>query len=649
MRRLQALLGKELRQHALAGAGLGACLAAASLIMLMGAWMNDETVSLMVAHAGFLFFVTLAALVLANRLVVTEYYGRTQLFVEALPLARWEMVAVKYVLGLALLLLAAALSLGVTALLAATREAIDARFLGIVGARTGSYVFFIWSFFFGMGLIGRFRVPIYLALLIVLFFVDDMTAFQVEHFGPLAVLDNHTLPFEREVMPVRAVLETLAWGAGWTILAFALALIYEGSVAEALARRMSQREKSLIAILFVAAMLAFFWADERRDKEPYAFELDEVARSETSPIEILYLLPELRDDAEALLGRLETDLESLSALLGWQTLPGVHVSYGPSLDAGLYDEADLWENEGILVRVNFRSGDGWDPRDFSAHVVGLVLDEVTRGRAGFEPKAWLRDAFALWWSVRGPESDAALASPDLELACRSGFAPVLRALWATREEPLDEEQVVAWRRTRERLGEDLAEAVAVTGLLVLEQRQGRDAVESLAREVFGRQPPRDARELLYEWRNPMPTVFRRATGIDWLDLVASWSAELQRLRDEASCRAALAEIPEPEVELRVEPAEGTARDVVYSFRFASPPPPGTLVTMLHDRLSAFDYEIERRDLRRVEKLWPAGETEASWRLPGLYSQGSRAFLALEIESTTLRCPIRLYAERWEIP
>ncbi len=653
MRGLKALLGKELGQHALVGIGLAVCLAGAYALLLSAALLSGETVSLMEAHGGFLLFITLAGLVLANRLVVAEYYGRTQLFVEALPVARWQMVAVKYLLGLALLILAAGSSLAATALAALSREPIDLRFLGLVGTRTGCYVFCAWSFFFAMGLLGRFRTAIYIAFLLALTLVDQMTAFEIQRFGPLAVLDSSTLPFERETLPARAVAETVALGAVWTALAFALALIHEGSVAEALARRMSLREKSVLGGLFVALMLAITFLEERRDKEPYAFEQQEVLRSEAVPLEILYLLPERRSDAEALLRRLEDDLASLAGELGWRQPPAVRVAYGPSLDAGIYDVAVLDAHDGLLVRANFQ-GDGWDPEDFSAHVLGLALDEATGGRARFEPKAWLRDGFAHWWSGRdhtwtGSDHAPGEAASGLEQACRRGFTPLLRALWATRGEPLSEERLAAWLRTRERLGEDLAEAVALSGLLVLEQRHGRDAVLGLAHRVFGRRPPEDLRELLYEWRHPMAAEFARATALAWSDFLGEWQGELERLRAAPACRQALAGLADGEGSVEVEAGAGAVRDLVYGFRFAESPPAGTLVTLLHHRLTPFDRELERRDLKRVEKLWPAEARDASWRLPGFYGRGSRVFLALEVESADLGCPIRLWAERREIP
>ncbi len=648
MRRFTALAGKELRQHGVAGLVLLAGLAAGYLLSLVDALAGAETVSLMQAHARFLVFLTLGALVLGNRLVVREYYHRTQLFVEALPLARWEMVALKYSFGLGLLLAAAGASLAATTALALAREAIDGRFVAIVGVRSAAYVVCVWSFFFAMGFVGRLRIAIYAAVILALSLVDGMTAFEIQRFGPIAVVDANTLPFEREILPLRAVLETLALGAGLTALAFSLALIHEGSVAEALARRMSQREKAVLGTLFVALLFALYFIDERRDKPPYDFAGDEVLASETLPLEVLYLLPELQGDAEVLLGHLEDTFETLVRELGWEHPPAVRVAYGPSLDPGIYDRAELAENDGILVRANFRVTPSWDRDDFSAYLVGLILDEATAGRSQFEPKAWLRDAFALWWSRRGHDDDADNAGDafDLEQACGDD-AVLLGALWTAGREPLTEDALAAWLRYRERHGEDLAAAVALSGLLMLEHSHGRDAVLSLAHEVFARRPAEDARELIYEWRHPMAAVFEQAVSLGWSEFVSRWNAGLERLGDAPACRRALDDLPQGSASIDVNEGDGAVRDIVYGFRFARPLPPGTLVTLLHRRLGAFDDTLERRDLRRVEKLWPDAAREASWRLPGLYGRGSRAFLALEVESG-LGFALRLHAERREL-
>ena len=59
--------------------------------------------------------------------------------------------------------------------------------------------------------------------------------------------------------------------------------------------------------------------------------------------------------------------------------------------------------------------------------------------------------------------------------------------------------------------------------------------------------------------------------------------------------------------LDVEPTAGAVRDLIYGVRFAQPPDAGALITLLHRRLTPFDEALDRRDLRREEKLWPAGK------------------------------------------
>src|SRR5262245_35826171 len=91
------LLQKELRQHWL---GLLAVLAASLLSIVLiiatslvkgGSETPLEGVRIFLMLIG-----SLSALVINHRLVVVEYQSKTQLFLEALPVPRWRMVAVKY-------------------------------------------------------------------------------------------------------------------------------------------------------------------------------------------------------------------------------------------------------------------------------------------------------------------------------------------------------------------------------------------------------------------------------------------------------------------------------------------------------------------------------------------------------------------------
>jgi len=638
--RLLRLAAKELRQHALTGVGLFAVLAVAWLIVLATVAWGAQSLTLLRTHfvftAGFL---PLAGLVLGNRLVVAEWFGRTQLFLEALPVRRWEPVLVKLVLGLGVLLAAALASLGCSALAAAGDEPLGARFLGIMAVRTAAFVAWLWSFLFVMGLTGRFRIPLYLLLGVCLIVVTAFTDLELQRFGPFAALRDVEL--ERRSLPTAPVLETLAMAAGFVAVAFGLALVAEGSVAESLAKRMSQREKVVVGLLLVATMAAVALLEERREKEPFAFRADGVVPAEALPIEVLAQDPERRADAEALVGRLERDLAALQDAMGWETLPPVRVAYRAGLDGRTFEEATLRENEGVLLRANFARTPEWDPTAFSAYALRAALVEATRGRAEHEPRAWLLDGFARWWSERGGDPSGPPLAP--------GDRALLRGVWsAAAGRGPTAERLRRWRRTREALGPPVAEGLAYAGLLTLEARRGREAVVALGRAAFGAAPPDDVRATLAAWLEPPEAAFAAATGWSFGAFRSAWAAELDRLAADPEVRAALEAVPAGEAEVTVEAGEGAIRDVVYRLRFARPPPAGVLCALLHDELGPFDDPLVERELRREEHTWPADAREATWRLSGRYGPGQRVFLAVQVEAPALGCPLRLAATRQEV-
>jgi hypothetical protein len=81
-----ALFRKELRQHGPALVGVSALLV---LVWLMGSATQDKEARVLSALQLVPSFAAVAlsaaALYLGHRLVVAEYYGRTQRFVESLP------------------------------------------------------------------------------------------------------------------------------------------------------------------------------------------------------------------------------------------------------------------------------------------------------------------------------------------------------------------------------------------------------------------------------------------------------------------------------------------------------------------------------------------------------------------------------------
>jgi hypothetical protein len=628
IRRFFALAAKELRQHAVAAALLVLLLMGGYGLTLLTWAANKRSTTVFNYQWFFLItFVPVAAAVLGNRLIVSEWNARTQLFVEALPLRREEMALVKLGVGLGVLYGVTLGTLGVSTGIARMTEPVDARFFGILSGRALGFATWLWSVAFTMGFLGRLRIPIYLCAILAVAGIASMTEVELKRFGPFALVDVDTFPSERLAMPWDSLLETALVSAGTLVLGFALVLLNEGSLAESLSRRMSQREKATIAVLFCLALIAMGGLEQKRTKKPYAFKDGAVLRA--PEVEVQYVSDERKEDGAALLTELARTLGELRATLGWDALPPVRVTFRGDLDGRTFERATIERADGVLVRANFARRPGWDSRGLVAYVLRATLSHRTKGRAAFEPKRWLHDGFSRWWAERGATGGKAWP----------------RALWATRARRIDAELIRRWTLYREQAGEVVAEGVAYSGLVVLERLRGEQAVLSLAKAVYGRRPFDDVREVLWERDHPMARVFTDATGMDWQGFLDAWNHALDEGRATEEGKRLLASIPEARVTLKVEAGAGDVRSVDYAFAFAQPPAAGTLCALVHAPLGPYDFELEPHDLFREEHT----ATDRTFKLVGRYGKGARAFLALEVESEALDASLRLHAERRDVP
>ncbi len=644
MNRIAALLEKEARHHLAVAVGLVLWLPMSYLLVAAGHALSPSNISSLLIHVTMLwFFIPLTALVLGNRLIVTEYQRSTQLFLEALPIRRSEMVSVKWVLGFVALETIAVLSLLLTVLIASSTEVIDPRFFGIMAARTVVYVACLWGLFFAMGFLGRFRVPLYIAMVVGLFAIDVLTDFEIGRFGPLALIDEQ-LALDRERVPWSELEVTGALAFGFSAFGFILALLDEGSVVESLSRRMTLKEKSVAGALIVGLLIAVTALDERREREPFAFQSDALIRAAGGGLEVLYVNEEAQPDAEALAEALEADLVEIQRILGRSKLPMVRVALRESLDARTFEPAKLPQRDGILVRVNFRGWSGDEiaeqrvlrsSHSFRAFVIKRILLDATDERAGYEPRAWVLDGFARWF-VERDRSEACWTTP---MAC----PPLLRALWAF-EEPaaLDLDR---WFRMRERHGEEVSEALAYSAILSIEREGGRAAVEAVARAFWGRRPPLDLREVIRERRQPASLELQQAVGRPFEVIVAGWRDEMTARRGAVDVEEALAAVGDPRATFDLTLVDGTLPRVSARVRLARPLAEPAVITLLHREIGPFDRSLELHELQREERVLDAGARELEIELLGRYGRGVRVFLAVDVESRALGCPIRLLARR----
>ena len=637
MNRLRVLLRKELRQHALLLLGIFVVVLPIAGLGLLGQALAPSTLTVFEAHVTFLrFLIPVFAMVVGNRLIVTEYQHRSQLFLAGLPLRRWEMVAVKWALGQLALLLVTLLVFGVILLFAWFREPLSQRFVMLMLVRSLAWVVAVWGFMFGMGFTGRYRLAIYLALGMLMIVAADFSDFEPSRFGLFSVVDG-TFALERETLDLSAVATAMLFGLGWSLFGCALALAGEGNLAEGLAQRMSTREKSAVGALFVISIFIVSALDDKKQPNAFAFPSSAaVTRSESLPIEVAHSSAEHEVHARALLASLEADLQALPARLGWKVLPAVRVSWSGALDGRTFESVNLRDGDGVLLRAAFDAPD-FDRVGFRAAVIRALLVAHTRGRADFEPYAFFLDGYARHVAEQQHGADAAHSS-------------LMRALYATRDAPPTALAARRWHETRERLGPAMAQAVARSAVHALAAAGGEDAPDTVARRLFDGPSPKDLRAS-FELRGDAPRerVAEAAKQADFDAFVAHWVAHLDRLRTEPWA-AGVAAMPRLSASVHVMAAAGELRMVTASLKASAAAPSDQVMTLLHQRLTPFDQPLEEPSLSRITGRWTAGSDTGTLQLNGGYGRGERAFFALEVElPAPFACPVRLSAERLVIP
>ncbi|MFK7987783.1 MAG: ABC transporter permease [Sandaracinaceae bacterium] len=607
MKRLLGLVEKELSHHTLVLGGISALLFVIWGLLLLGHTVTPRALTMLEVHATFVrVFVPVLGVALGRRLVIREYYAHTQRFLEALPVGRDEVLAVKWLGGAVALLVPSLVSLAATALVASFREPLEVWWLTLIALRTVSAVLALWSFLFVMGLLGRWRVPLYLAIGVVLLLLDRTTDVQLSRFGPFALV-GEAFVLERQHVPLAALGWTAGLGMGLLVLSLVLVLVREGSVVEAMSARMSRRDKAAVGVALLAALVAFQFVDDKSEVTPFAFEGD----AERRPgVEVLLVSdsPEERGRAGALADRVHGDLARLSAVLRVDTLPPVYIAPRSALDAHEMEAVTLDEGqEAVLVRALFTDADGSNAR-LRAFVLSRVMERLTDGRAGFEPVAWVRSALA--WR---------LVSPDAPQSARL-------AGWAARRRRPSVSLLLRRRRTEERFGEAVAEALAGVAADAIAARSSEAEFFAFAGEVIGNAPPSPFTVLFS--RPDSLSVLERVTGMGTTELEAAWRARLSP-----------PDLPvmNSHVVIREEGALGV---LVWRVDGA---PSDAECRLLHAPLGPFDVPVTAPIIERTS----CGRTPSP--LLGRYGSGDRVFLAVEVVEPTLGVPLRLEAGRRRLP
>jgi len=647
--RVWALIRKDLQQHAAVIGLVVLLLPLAWGFFLLAALGAPATVSYAEVHVSFLRVVFVPfAFAVGNRLVVTELYGRTQLFLEALPMGRAEPFVVKWLLGVSLLMGIALASLVCAIAVASFREPIDLGFVSSLLSRTVVFTLTLWAFLYTMGQLGKLRVPLYLVLGLVLVILASTTELELMRFGPFALV-GPDLATSRAGVPWTEVLTSLALMLAFVAVGAALAFVREGSIQEVLSKPMSSRERAMVGIATCAVLIVWSGLQPEPQPEPYRMSGDNVLRASSVPLLIGHGTESGRADAEALLARLEPSLVALASAMGWSALPESRVVFRGSLDGRTFETAELRAGDGALVRANFRASATPDLEGLEAALVRALIDDRSNGRARFEPQGWARAGFPLWWARCGPHRTA---GPDCTLSAERRATAQL-ALHAAEDggRGVDPARIAAWDTLREREGERVAESLAGTGMVTLARLGGREAPALLARSLFSTWASDDSRVVLSTILAPPRERVREAARIHDVSFHHQWQDDLVRDRDGPEVRALLGRVsPRPTATLTI--VEGAASQRVLAIDVQVPwaRTEGVVVSVLTETLPPFDTIVEPWDLRRDQFVLGASEPARHIELTGRISRGDRVLVIVDVEDprSGLGAPTRLLAERREV-
>jgi hypothetical protein len=615
----RALLLKEWREHRGAWLVLNLFLGLVLLLLLLAQKNTAEKGSLFaLLQVPAIVLSTVGALFVGHRLVVREYGQRTQLFLEALPLSRTRILATKLVLGTTVLLLPLAAALLFLWSRARAHEDVTARFLLLLSLRAATPVLLGWSFFALAGLLGRYRNPLYLFLVLAAFAADQLTDLDLSTAGPFGLL-GADFAFERSRVPWDDLLGCWALTAAVVALCFGLILYRDGTLAELFSQKMSHREKVFIACVLVGLLAAISMMDEAKKRKPFDLHEAEQTRVKQSAVQVASGVGFPRERAQEMAERLARELLALSDYLGLERLPAVAVLPIRELDADVFQRAKLEEADGVVVRANLAAPD-FDVRAFEAFLFREVLIHVSEGVVLREERQWLLDGFTTWWAHRSGQEERLPARAAV--ASREGF------------------DAQAWLTTRERLGPCLSGAVAARGVQALHTRLGEPSFQALMRHLLARPA---GTGLWGFWKEPrLGSLLREQDGFSEEELLRRWSEALQEDRQThakelervAGMKPSLSLVAESAETFRLEHTLQAAEGQALPARYA----------LLHHKLEPFENEVAAHALSRQDTVPAPGGA----RLPVGLARGDRWLFVVQVDSETLGCPIRLLAERKEI-
>jgi hypothetical protein len=553
-------------------------------------------------------FGTLAAVVLPNRLVMREYGLGTQLFLEVLPVSRGTVLLTKWLAGWFALMLFFVPAFCIALVAVRDQVFLRADLVGLVALRSIVYLLFVYAGAFAVALTLRFRFVVWGLLFLLAATLGERVQLPTAEWPPFLVA-GEAMALLGAPPPWREIAVTAALALGLTGLCLTLAVSARGALAVVLARRMSSRARTLVAVAFgiVAGLLTLV---EKRAPPP-PFRLEQAVASQGDPVVKVGWMGEVGGMEPArLAAQISSDLAAMRAWLGLRALAPVSLVPDAWREAHEIGLGKARPNQ-LLVRAALGAPELALPQLREMVRIAEILDQ-SPAYMWREDRTWLLRGFSARWEAERTEGYAVLLRRRADFAAR-----LLRAYGLDDEAALRKPDT-----TEELLGECLSSAWAWRAVQTLHDRLGPERYRTLMRAALGQPSFDDGRSL----------VRVAATA----DLLAQGGLPLPQL--------ALAMHqdpgPAPPSALRVEPARlaGTMSELRY--RIIGPKPNG--LTVRYKALHPAEPFVYPETTR-----W-AG-TGASGVLPATFAAGTRVFVMAEAFDPALGCRYRLGAVRKELP
>lgn len=596
-----ALVRKELREHGviIAVALIFSALGLAALLQQSHHWGGRFTG--LMQHT--VYFGSLLVMVVSNRLFAREYGGRTQLFLETLPITRGRVFVTKWLLGAAIVSVAALASWYASLYWIQRMEALALN--AALGTLASVLLLSIalWAFAAMSAMLGRYRYLAWVVVLLALYMASSIGGIASGDL-PLLNLTGQKAAMAQGLPSQTAVSQAVIIALVSALAASALALWGSGAMASTLAQRMTPRER---AFVIVAIMLLVGIGTTLQPKPtPPPFELQNV-----EPIVGTYtrasVLPTIDLDqpaADELAHTVIRDADSLISALHLPIRPSVFIQPQQGLDPMVMRRAWLEGADGIVLKVAPSA-----PRDLLRELVlHSVLTDATLGRMEKEDRHVLLDGLSSYWATR----DDPHAQVQWWLRAASITAPI--TVTTLRQ----------WSATSEQVSECVSQGLAFAAMQALIQQLGREPTLALMRNVF-REPHDDVR-VLFE---TSPDDYLKRAGVNW----SEWAARTQAAINAARKHYATELSTRPQIQAQIVQRLSAARGATIEAEVAG----ARAYWVLYQELGPWTADVI--DTSRFDARQPRVA------LPLSPASGTTLFTAIETDDPLLGCPVRVFTQR----